>query len=404
VSGNAAGVACAVLLTRAMSWGCLLDGALRRRAADAAERIIEIAVGEGRDGKGLREAGGRASLLFYGGREASAAEELDVLLAGVGSQSWGVGLWGGLAGIRFTVAHLAGGEEADEALAALDDALGRSVDVDVWNHDYDLIGGLAGIGVALLEGNRDDARTIAARVLDHLERNSQREPTGTTWYTSPELLPPWQREICPDGHFNFGLAHGIPGAIGFLSRLIDAGIEVDRAQALLDGATAWMRAAVPPRAPARFPSWRGRGAADEPARLAWCYGDPGVAITLLAAARTTGDAALEAEALAMGHAMAARPVETSGVRDAGICHGAAGVAHIFNRMYQATGDEVLGDAARGWIERLLAMADPMDGGVRDASVLMGTTGVGLVLLAATTEVEPAWDRAILCDILPGAVS
>jgi len=106
----------------------------------------------------------------------------------------------------------------------------------------------------------------------------------------------------------------------------------------------------------------------------------------------------------MGHAMAARPVETSGVRDAGICHGAAGVAHIFNRMYQATGDEVLGDAARGWIERLLAMADPMDGGVRDASVLMGTTGVGLVLLAATTEVEPAWDRAILCDILPGAVS
>jgi rhamnogalacturonyl hydrolase YesR len=177
----------------------------------------------------------------------------------------------------------------------------------------------------------------------------------------------------------------------------------------------WLLEAAPPRTPARFPAWQARGISETPARLAWCYGDAGVAIALLAAARATRNAAWEAEARAMGQAMATRALDGSGVRDMGICHGAAGVAHIFNRMYQATGDEVLGAAARRWFEQLLAMrragegvagfpamnhVDGADVWVADGGVLMGAAGVGLVLLAAVTDVEPAWDRVLLCDVAP----
>lgn len=36
---------------------------------------------------------------------------------------------------------------------------------------------------------------------------------------------------------------------------------------------------------------------------------------------------------------------------AGVCHGSTGNAHIFNRFYQATGEQVFGDAAHYWMTR-----------------------------------------------------
>ena len=103
------------------------------------------------------------------------------------------------------------------------------------------------------------------------------------------------------------------------------------------------------------------------------------------------------------------------MRDAGLCHGAAGLAHLFNRIHQATGDAVLGDAARravwcwrstcttrgsGWAAFL--GSDPLDRRgpqwVADPGILMGSTGIGLALLAATGTVELAWDRILMLSI------
>src|SRR5205814_7193584 len=97
--------------------------------------------------------------------------------------------------------------------------------------------------------------------------------------------------------------------------------------------------------------------------------------------------------------------------DAGLCHGAAGLGHLFNRMYQATKDATLARAARFWFERTLAMRRPGRGiggfstlsgkadGTRywenDPGLLTGSAGIALALLAATTSIEPAWDRMLL---------
>ena len=76
---------------------------------------------------------------------------------------------------------------------------------------------------------------------------------------------------------------------------------------------------------------------------------------------------------------------------------------------------MIGDAARRWYMRLLAMRRPgeavagfparnhvagADVWTADESVSMGAAGVGLVLVAATTELEPSWDRALLCGVPP----
>jgi hypothetical protein len=100
--------------------------------------------------------------------------------------------------------------------------------------------------------------------------------------------------------------------------------------------------------------------------------------------------------------------------DAGICHGAAGNGHLFNRLYQATGEPVFRDAALSWFDRALGFREEGQGvgGYRmwvpgaegelgwrsDPGFLTGSAGVGLCLLAAASPVEPEWDRVLLADI------
>jgi hypothetical protein len=99
------------------------------------------------------------------------------------------------------------------------------------------------------------------------------------------------------------------------------------------------------------------------------------------------------------------------VRDAGLCHGAFGVAHLFNRIFQATGEERFAQAARLWIGEGLALRRrglgvagfsvwdvTTPGGptwTAESGFLTGAAGIGLALLAAASEVEPAWDRLLL---------
>ncbi len=68
------------------------------------------------------------------------------------------------------------------------------------------------------------------------------------------------------------------------------------------------------------------------ARLAWCYGDPGIAASLMAAAGAAGRPDWYRVAVDVACRAAARDLALAGVKDSGICHGAAGLAHIFNRL------------------------------------------------------------------------
>src|SRR5262249_10220302 len=152
---------------------------------------------------------------------------------------------------------------------------------------------------------------------------------------------------------------------------------------------------------------------DRPARLAWCYGDPGIAAALLWAARCVGEPAWEEEARAIARRAAGRPPDQAGVVDAGLWHGACGLGPLFNRLSQATGDEGRAGAARFWFERALAMRRPGRGiggyeawlpgvggqdWVGEAGLLNGAAGIALALLAATTATEPAWDRVLLVAV------
>src|SRR5262249_24759490 len=143
-----------------------------------------------------------------------------------------------------------------------------------------------------------------------------------------------------------------------------------------------------------------------PAQLAWRYGDPGVAAALLLAARCAGEPSWERAARAIARRAAGRPPARAGIFDAGLYQGAVGLAHVFNRLFQATGEPSLREAARFWFGRTLELRRPqgsIDGfaawgpgpdvalnAMDDSGFLTGRAGITLVLLAACTSLEPAW--------------
>jgi lantibiotic modifying enzyme len=312
-------------------------------------------------------------------------------------------------------------EPDDEDLnAAIDETLIDYLKRSPWEDDYDLVGGLVGIGVYALERlPRASAAKCLKVIVDRLDETAERKAEGITWLTHPDLLPEHQRAQCPNGYYNLGLAHGVPGVIALLGQVCAAGVATRKARPLLDGAVKWVlgqRLTTKPQS--TFSPWINlNDTGREDCRLAWCYGDAGIAAALLVAARSVNEVEWEREALAIARRAAMRALESAGVKDAALCHGAAGLGHVFNRLYQMSGDNDLGEAARYWFSQTIELKRkgegiagfpawrirPDDGEAyweAEVGVLEGAAGVALALLAASTTVEPAWDRMLLLSARP----
>lgn len=334
-------------------------------------------------------------------------------------------LYSGFTGVGWVVEHLTREffDGDDDMTAAIDEGLAGILAEPSLLKPYELMRGVAGFGTYLLERlPHPGAAELLPRVLDHLERAAERSPAGCTWYTHPDWMPAWQRSQMPSGYYNLGLAHGVPGVVGFLAAAHHAGLEDDRIPTLAEATVRWLLAQrLPEGRGSAFPAYVVPGTDPEPTRTGWCYGDLGVAVVLLAAARSFGRPDWEREALALARLAAGRPESVTGAIDGGLCHGTAGNAHLFLRLFQATGDPLMREVALAWLRRTLALHRPgeemagylswitADGGARgywqaEAGFLTGVAGIGLALLAAVSDVEPAWDRVMLISIPPGTAA
>jgi len=348
----------------------------------------------------------------------NATQFLSKAIRTISSEPMRPSLYVGFAGIAWVAAHLHEqlfDSDDEDPNAAIDSALIDYLSVSPWEDDYDLISGLAGIGVYALERlPRPSAIKCLELIVDRLDEKAEHNEDGITWLTHAHLLPKHQREQCPNGYYNLGLAHGLPGLIALLGQVCAAGVAVEKAQALLNGAVTWiLRQRQTTKAHSTFSHWINPNDPErDDCRLAWCYGDAGVSVSLLLAARCMKQAEWEREALKIARRAARRKLEDTGVVDACLCHGAAGLGHIFNRLFQASGEKVFRDAARSWFERTLNFRRPNEGfggflvyrvtqaadepsWEAEPGILEGAAGIALALLAASTPIEPAWDRMLL---------
>lgn len=304
-------------------------------------------------------------------------------------------LYFGFAGIGWVSAHFSGRlyDETQDNHREVDRALHTAV--DAYRESYELLDGLVGIGVYGLER----APALAAAVVDRLAELAEPSPDGAAFFTPAALLDAAYRSDAQHGLYNLGMAQGAAGVIGFLGAACAAGLA---ARPLLDDAIHWL---LEREVDGHFPNTYVPGQRRADSRLGWCHGDLAVATAVHVAARAAGEPRWDDHALRIARAAAARPLHAP---DAGLCHGAAGIGHLFNRFYQDTGDPGFRDAARRWLSAAVAMHVPDLGvggyrmsqhGARYDSpgFRVGASGIGLALLAAVSHVPPAWDRLLLAS-------
>jgi hypothetical protein len=412
----------------------ILDGALREQALEMvrtfAESLQSLPVENASLGTGAAGLAVCFAYLAEGLAEsrhaATARHLLDQALAMAEAEPMLPSLYGGLSGIGWAASHLSARlhwPDLEATLADIDEAVCEHLSQPVWQEDYQLSGGLVGLGVYALERLPDPvAGDCLERVVGHLAATAEHKPDGATWWTGPERMSLHALKKMPDGAYGVGLGEGVAGVVALLARACAAGVAVEQARPLLNEAARWVLAQEAPDGPPEgFPyAIRPNRPQRNWTRSSWAHGDPGVAVALLAAARCVGEPAWEERALAAALRATTRPVDRTRIFDAGLVIGAAGLAHLLNRLYQATGEPCLAERSRFWFAHALEMRRPGQGIAGyaawlpdekdverwwdDPGILIGAAGIALALLSAATPLEPSWDHMMMVDIPPASTA
>ena len=272
-----------------------------------------------------------------------------------------------------------------------------------------LYGGLSPC-LFFLEKNNINDNNYYKDLIHLLETNSIEDSNGIYWkntiFTKREDF---------DKEINLGLAHGIPSIIYFLVKIYSLGIEKEKSITLIEKSINWLLAIKNMDKNSNlsvFPSSIMKGESIKyNSRLGWCYGDLGIASVIWQAGKVTNNKKWKEEAIEiMIRSTKRRNLEDNFVIDAGICHGTAGIAQIFNRFYWETNLPEFKETANYWINETLKMAyhkDGLagykiwtgreDGWINGSGLLEGIIGVGLALISHISNEEPIWDRCLLLN-------
>jgi len=322
----------------------------------------------------------------------------------------------GLAGIGWLYEYLSQKEiidyDTNVLLEEFDSCLENELKRFLWEGNYDFLHG--GVGVALYFAKRTAKKkelvVVLNRFLEDLEKLSTKQEDGAIKWLS--IL---NTDTLQQG-YNIALSHGMSATIAILSKLYRIeGIHKEKTETLLRGAVQYLLAQAIDKE--QYGSYFSSLALESTpiiykSRMAWCYGDLGIASALYQAGKTFSEESWVNKAvdILMFAAIQRRNLEDNFVRDAGLCHGAAGIGHIFYRAWWNTKLPEFKDAANYWFEQTLKMATFEDGlagyktlympsgkpeWVNSYGFLEGISGIGLALLTYYYEIEPEWDECLL---------
>jgi len=277
-------------------WEPILSGTLQSQAAAFVGTVLGQEADRNSENCSCVELCERALFLSYFAAETSSngfhvgAVRLLNLVSDRLSKKMASGLFYGLAAVGWTVEHVTknlliggvgqfeGPQPNDDPLSALEETITRRLEPAPWTGSFDLLEGLAGLGIFYLERlPRLTAFEGLQRVLNHLDLTKEESSSGITWRTTPAMMTELRhRQEHPTGYYNLGVAHGLAGVIGFLNRLVYTGIEKKRAEYLLRRSIQWLIANKTPTGTAQYSTWLIPGKAPMPSRISWCYGDLGI--------------------------------------------------------------------------------------------------------------------------------
>lgn len=315
----------------------------------------------------------------------------------------------GIVGIGWVVEHLLENDFIETSdnnlLLELDNCALLTMDKGIGNNDFDYLHSALGNGIYFLSRLKKNnlVKDYLIKLVDAFEDASEFDILGgLKWPTLNE-----GRKI-----YNLSLSHGIASNIVFLTKVLEYDIYSKKAYKLLSGSVNYLinNQLNSSRYCSVFPNYVCDSEDLRESRLAWCYGDLGIGIALYQASVVANNEQWKELSMEVILKTTKRKsFKNTYVNDAGLCHGTAGIAHIYNRMYKNTGISEFKIASNYWFNQTLKMAKHKDGlaGYKtwqrpeygnwsnEFGLLDGIAGIGLAILSKISKIEPAWDRCLL---------
>ncbi|WP_295730875.1 lanthionine synthetase LanC family protein [uncultured Muribaculum sp.] len=282
-----------------------------------------------------------------------------------------------------------------DALGDFDAYLSRAMAAFIEQGNFDLLHGSTGIALYFTKRS-DMARESAREALAAYVNSLEKALVKTTGDDGAEYAWCRMKKDFSQEERNISMSHGLSGIANVLAQIYARHIlpaTVDKkAKEIIEALTRTILAQRIDFTKYRsaFPSYY--KSADEQgrfSRLAWCYGDLGILATLSMVAVTTGNASLAAriEPLVLAQTTRRCPEHTY-VRDACVCHGAAGIYAFFRHFSRRQPDNgPLRLAADYWKDYILALPldrlcyDPISKTYsKQYSILNGYAGIALAHL------------------------
>lgn len=361
-----------------------------------ADRVLERCADEV-----IRDASKSDSL--FGGAGGSL---LAYMVAATGEPSWG--------DVAETLA-----EDLAEQILALDTLPDEG---DISDADYDMISGRAGTLVAISIASRQfpNSVSIAAarnRLFDDIDELLSRGQTlADTAWIDPKHYPREDYAIeFPNGYYNMGLSHGIPGLIVALAGANVTAHRAEKRHSLIAGLSdITLDKALTDSFGLAWPSgfdretWRERtrSPSEHGVPNAWCYGAPGVALSLARAGATLRNDQLTNHARSIMRDALTRSIATGSHESMSpsFCHGIAGILACSISILGSTELYKAGGAQHQILASLLSKAskehpllfqdfeEPAQY-LDNPTVIQGAAGIALTLTLARNERRsPGWQN------------
>ena len=270
----------------------------------------------------------------------------------------------------------------------------RQLKIEFEDQNYDFLHG--GLGISFYFN--DDPEFIEQTIIG-LEKNAIKNADTLKWKS---IL-----DFSMNRGINIALSHGMASIVVYLSRIHHTGVLTERVNRLLEGTVNYILTQEIDRNKygSCFVS-QSLENKDEiySSRLAWCYGDLGIAAALWQAGKIMRNSEWQKKALDVFEFSTKRlnPSNTK-VFDAELCHGSAGVAMIFDYIFKELNSSIFKEARDYWINETLNYGHFANGAagylqyypmerkghryVKSYSLLDGIAGIGMSLLSIYSKVS-----------------
>lgn len=290
---------------------------------------------------------------------------------------------------------------------SLDNALEDQLVFYCKNKKFDQLHEAISIGRYFLMRNNND---MLSYLIECLNKNAIKSDNEIKWQSTN-----YNSAIKSKYKFDFGLAHGMAGIMYFLAKCYRLNIKKDMCQDLISGILKFYENNKQNHSASisYYPAYVSTDnykpeSRQTKSRLAWCYGDAGILYSMYLTGTYINDTNLQQNSLKKLKIISfERDIISAGVVDAGFCHGASGLAYIFNRLFHMTNDTIFDDATKYWLK--VAFIHGRSGSTptgylfyvngekwfHTLDILEGVSGVALTLLSYENSKFMDWDESLM---------